>query len=137
MKTAIISVNGAIKLDTDTLSITNIPGKSPSSIRDIYIADEDMHVIYEDNSRRYEADVKEGQLMAVFYRSITDKEDTIPVAIFDSEDWKNNIRIVDEDNQRQKEEWAKRNAPKQRATDGVKLCDSECSGDECSGDSVN
>lgn len=107
MKTAIISVNGAIKLDTDTLSITKMEEKSPSGLRNIYIADEDMHVIYEDNSRRYETDVKEGQIMAVFYRSITDKEDTIPVAIFDSEDWKNNIRIVDEDNQRQKEEWAK------------------------------
>lgn len=107
MKTAIISVNGAIKLDTDTLSIATMQEKSPSCLRNIYIADEDMHVIYEDNSRRYETDVKKGQIMAVFYRSITDKKDTIPVAIFDSEDWKNNIRIVDEDNQKQKEEWAK------------------------------
>ena len=82
-----------------------------------------MHVIYEDNSRRYETDVKKGQIMAVFYRSLTDRKDTIPVAIFGSEDWKNNIRIVDEDNQKQKEEWAK-----MRASDACK-CDPKCSGD--------
>lgn len=107
MKTAIISVNGAIKLDTDTLSITKIPEKAPSSVRGLYVADEDMHIIYDDGNRRYETDAKEGQLVVAFWRSITDKEETIPLAVFDSEDWKHNINIVDEDNQKQKEEWAK------------------------------
>ena len=106
MKTAVISTNGAIKLDTETLSITRIREKAPSTLRNMYVADEDMHIIYDDGFRRYETDVKDGQLIAVFWRSITDRENTRPVAIFNSDDWKNNIDIVDADEQEQKEKWA-------------------------------
>lgn len=108
MKTLYLTDSSAnIAVDVETGSVSSLPSEDRYNIRDIYYAEEPMHVVYDSAEYHEEADVKKGEIILLFYNNRTNKYhiDTIR-----SKQWATNIKNRRDIEQKEKEEWAARNA---------------------------
>lgn len=108
MKTLYLTDSSAnIALDPETNTVCSIPTEDRYDIRNIYYAEEPMHVVYDSAECHEEADVKKGEIILLFYNNRANKYhlDTIR-----SKQWAANIKNRRAIEQKEKEEWALRNA---------------------------
>lgn len=108
MKTLYLTDSGAnIALDPETNSVCSLPSEDRYDIRNIYYAEEPMHVVYDSAEYHEEVDVKKGEIILLFYNNRANKYhlDTIR-----SKQWAFNIKNRRDIEQKEKEEWALRNA---------------------------
>ena len=103
MKELFITANGAIMLDKVNGEATSVD-QDASSIRRVYLIDEDCTVKYKEGTFEKTVDVKAGQIVVVFYHGSLSNV----VAIVDSKDWADGILEYRAEEQKRKEEWAKR-----------------------------
>lgn len=122
MKTLYLTDSSAnIALDPETNTVCSIPTEDRYDIRNIYYAEEPMHVVYNSGECHEEADVKKGEIILLFYNNSANKYhlDTIR-----SKQWAANIKNRRAIEQKEKEEWAARNA--NILSDPVAECKSCC-----------
>lgn len=108
MKTLYLTDSSAnIALDPETNSVCSLPSEDRYDIRNIYYAEEPMHVVYDSAECHEEIDVKKGKIILLFYNNRANKYhlDTIR-----SKQWAANIKNRRAIEQKEKEEWAARNA---------------------------
>ena len=108
MKTLYLTDSSAnIAVDIETGSVSSFPSEDRYDIRNIYYAEEPMHVVYDSAEYHEEADVKKGEIILLFYNNRANKYhlDTIR-----SKQWAANIKNRRAIEQKEKEEWALRNA---------------------------
>jgi len=108
MKTLYLTDSGAnIAFDPETNSVCSLPSEDKYDIRNIYYAEEPMHVVYDSAQCHEETDVKKGEIILFFYNNKINKYhlDTIR-----SKQWAANIKNRRAIEQKEKEEWAARNA---------------------------
>lgn len=108
MKTLYLTDSSAnIAVDIETGSVSSVPSEDRYNVRNIYYAEEPMHVVYDSAEYHEEADVKKGEIILLFYNNRTNKYhiDTIR-----SKRWETNIKNRHAIEQKEKEEWALRNA---------------------------
>lgn len=124
MKTLYLTDSSAnIAVDVETGSVSSLPSEDRYDIRNIYYAEEPMHVVYDSAEYHEEADVKKGEIILLFYNNRSNKYhlDTIR-----SKQWAANIKNRRDIEQKEKEAWAARNA------DGPKCdCEACCNVCEC------
>lgn len=77
------------------------------AIRGVYYIEEPMHVVYQYGENKEEIDAKKGEILILFYNGKYNKYhlDTIR-----TKQWVANIKHRRKVEQKEKEEWAKRNA---------------------------
>lgn len=108
MKTLYLSDTSAnIVVDPEENYVGTIQNEDRYAIRGIYYAEEPMHVVYQSGERKEEIDAKKDDLIIVFYNDRFNKYilDTVR-----TKQWAANIknrRVVE---QKEKEEWAAKNA---------------------------
>ena len=110
MKTLYLTDNSAnIIVDKDTDFVGTIPSEDRYDIRSVYLADEPMHVVYQSGEIKEEIDAKKGELIVLFYNNRFNKYhlDTIR-----TKQWVANIKNRRAIEQKEKEEWAAKNAEK-------------------------
>lgn len=90
------------------------------SISRIYLVDNDMHVVYQAGEYKKEFDVVPNDIIVTFYTNDFKNK----VVVVKSEDWVENLKTYNEEEQKRKEEWAK----KQKEQD-MCGCDAPC--DSC------
>lgn len=86
MKTMFIREGVNMTVDFDTNQIDSITS-AREAIQRIYVAPENMHIIYQSGPKREETDVETGDIIVTFYTDEFDKR----MIVVKSEDWKNNI----------------------------------------------
>ena len=101
MKTMFIREANNMVLDHDTQDVSYIDS-SIECIHRIYVAPEDMHVIYKRGDTKEEADVKKDDIIITFYTEKFEKR----MIVVKSEAWINNIKNYEKKVQAEKEEWA-------------------------------
>lgn len=96
-----------IVVDKDTDFVGIIPTEDRYDIRAIYYMDEPMHVVYNSGECTEEIDARKGDILLLFYSNRFNKYhlDTIR-----SKQWATNIKNRHAIEQKEKEEWAARNA---------------------------
>jgi len=108
MKTLYLTDSSAnIAVDIETGSVSSFPSEDRYDIRNIYYAEEPMHVVYDSAEYHEEADVKKGEIILLFYNNRTNKYHIDTVR---STRWSTNIKNRRAIEQKEKEEWAARNA---------------------------
>lgn len=108
MKTLYVTDSSCnIVVDKDTDFVGHLPQEDRYDIRSVYYMEEPMHVVYQCGERREEIDAKKGDILLVFYNNRSNKYilDTIK-----TKQWVKNIKNRHELEQKEKEEWAKKNA---------------------------
>lgn len=120
MKTLYLTDNGSnIFVNPETNECGRIESQR-ESINRLYLIDEPMHVTFQAGEYKKEFDVVPNDIVVVFYSGVTGGfKHRIIVA--KSEEWVENLRIYNEEEQKRREEWAK----KQAECDGASCCD-EC-----------
>lgn len=118
MKTLYYNRTGYILLNDDN-SIGQLNSEMQRIDR-IFIAEEDMHIVYKRGERDYETDAKKGDLVVVFYETEFEK----PVVAVQSADWYNNLVKYNAEEQKRKEEWAKEKS--EDTTPCCDACDTKC-----------
>jgi len=115
-----------IWVDPETDEVGKLDDENRYDIRNIYYIEEPMHVVYQCGEKREEIDAKKGEILLVFYDNRFNKYvlDTIR-----TKQWVANIKNRRKIEQKEKEEWAKKNA-NGPACDN--LCEATCCGD-CKG----
>lgn len=108
-----------IAVDPEENKVTSLTSEDRYDIRNIYYIEEPMHVVYDSAECHEEIDTRKGDILLLFYSNSYNKYhlDTIR-----SKQWAANIKNRHAIEQKEKEEWAKRNAD----CDCAKCC-SECS----------
>ncbi len=113
-----------IAVDTETNKVTSLPTEDRYDIRQVFYIEEPTHVVFNgtlNGEERYEEiDAKKGDILLVFYLNRFTKK---ILAIIKSKEWVANIKNRREVEQKEREEWALKNA------DGP-CCDCKC---ECAG----
>ena len=118
MKTLYLTDGGSnIILDKENDSCSRIDSQR-ECIQRIYLIEEPMHVTYQAGEYRKDLDVVEGDLLITFYSG--DFKNRIVVA--KSEDWAENLKVYNEEEQKRREEWAK----KQAECDACPSCGDNC-----------
>ena len=105
MKTFYISNNGNIAVDTDNNSCGSLSTEREAISR-IYLAKEPMHVVYESGEYKKEVDVEKDDIIIVFY----DHAFKHKMIVVKNGDWADNIIEYNAEEQKRKEEWAKKQA---------------------------
>lgn len=119
MKTFYISNNGNIAVDTDNNSCGSLSTEREAISR-IYLAKEPMHVVYESGEYKKEIDVEEGDLIIVFYENAFKNR----MVVVKNSEWTENLVEYNAEEQKRKEEWAKREADKEACLDpGCNTCE--------------
>lgn len=119
MKTLYLTNGGCnIYVDPETNEVGKLIDEDRYGIRSVYLIEEPMHVVYQCGERKEEIDAKKGDLLIQFYDNDYNKYvlDTIK-----TKQWSANIKNRRKIEQKEKEEWAKKNANKQAIP-----CDSAC-----------
>lgn len=120
MKTLYVSDSSAnLVVDPEENYVGTLQNEDRYAIRGIYYAEEPMHVVYQSGERKEEIDAKKGDLIIVFYNDRFNKYilDTIH-----TKQWVANIKNRRAIEQKEKEEWAAKNAEK------CENCDAPCCG---------
>ena len=127
MKTLYLTNSSAnIAVDTEDNSVSTIGTEDRYDIRQIFYAEEPMHVVFEGTLngelRHEEIDVKKGEILLVFYLNRFTKKVLCTVK---SKEWIANIKSRHEIEQKEKEEWALKNANEAPCCE---CCDCKCEG---------
>jgi hypothetical protein len=111
-----------IWVDQETNEVGRLYEIDRYDIRNAYYIEEPMHVIYQCGDRKEEIDAKKGDMLLVFYDNRFNKYvlDTIR-----TKQWAANIKNRRKIEQKEKEEWAKKQA------DNNNLDTSPCCGECC------
>ena len=108
MKTLYLTDSSAnIAVDVETSSVSSLLSEDRYDIRNIYYAEEPMHVVYDSAEYHEEADVKKGEIILLFYNNRANKHH---LDIIRSKQWATNIKNRRAIEQKEKEAWAARNA---------------------------
>lgn len=86
MKTMFIKEGINMTVDFDTNEVSSIPS-AREAIQRIYVAPEQMHVIYQTGKHREEADVEKNDVIVTFYTDEFDKR----MIVVKSEEWIKNL----------------------------------------------
>lgn len=116
MKTLYLTdTNTNIVVDTENQTAERLTAESRYDIRDVYVIPEPMHVVYGNSTCKEEADVNQGDILIRFYdKSIEGIKNIIVVS---NKDWSDRVAKVLELEQREKEEWAKKELNQARKAD--------------------
>ena len=113
MKTLYLTNSQAnIAVDMDTDEVTSLQNEDKYDIRNVFYATEPMHVVYNGLNNdgvevKEEVDAKKGDLIIQFYNNRTTKK---VLSVIKSKAWVDNIKYRQKIEQKEKEEWAKKNA---------------------------
>ena len=121
MKTLYLSDSSAnLVVDPEEDFVGTMQSEDRYVIRNLYYAEEPIHVVYQSGERREEIDAKKGDLIIVFYNDRFNKYilDTVR-----SKQWIGNIKNRRAIEQKEKEEWAAKNAEKCENCDAPCCCD--------------
>lgn len=108
MKTLYLTGSSAnIWVDPETDEVGELDCEDRYDIRNVYYIEEPMHVVYQCGEKKEEIDAKKGEMLLVFYDNRYNKYvlDTIR-----TKQWVSNIKNRRKLEQKEKEEWAKKNA---------------------------
>lgn len=112
MKTLYLTASSTnIAVDTEIDEITKLDPVDRYMIRSVYFMQEPMHVVYQYGERKEEINAKKGDILLVFY---DDKYNKYILDTIKTKQWAANIKNRLEMEQKEKEEWAKKNS-----TDGL------------------
>ena len=105
MKTLYLNSGTNIVIDPETDYVDKLQSVSRYSIREVYYIEEPMHVVYQCGERKEEIDARKGDILVVFSDNRYNKFilDTIK-----TKQWAANIKNTRELEQKEKEEWAKK-----------------------------
>lgn len=118
MKTLYLTDSSAnIWIDTDNGTSGSLGTVDRYDMRNIFLIEEPMHVIYNYGEEHIEMDVKKGDLLATFYTRDSFKH---KIGVLKSKEWRENIIAYNKAQQKAKEEWA----AKQASTIDTPCCDS-------------
>jgi hydroxymethylpyrimidine pyrophosphatase-like HAD family hydrolase len=98
MKTLYINSNGALIFDKEADRVSSIENKREAISR-IMLAEEPMHIVYEDKDTRDEFDVEKDDLIIKFY----DYDFPHKAIKITSKEWLENIRAYDERQKKSKD----------------------------------
>lgn len=110
MKTLYLTGSSAnIWVDPETDEVGKLESEDRYEVRTVYYMEEPMHVVYQCGERREEIDAKKGEILLVFYDNRYNKYvlDTIR-----TKQWVANIKNRRKIEQKEKEEWAKKQSEK-------------------------
>ena len=124
MKTLYLTNSSAnIAIDPEENTAQHIESEDRYDIRNIYYAEEPMHVIYSGTNNgepfKEEIDAKKGDIILVFYTNRFNKK---LLATIKCKEWVANIKNRREIEQKEREEWALKNAE----TTETPCCDCAC-----------
>ena len=130
MKTLYLTNSSAnIAIDPEENTAQHIESEDRYDIRNIYFAEEPMHVIYSGTNNgepiKEEIDAKKGDIILVFYTNRFNKK---LLATIKCKEWVANIQNRHKIEQKEREEWALKNAENTAAP--CCDCDVKC---ECAG----
>jgi len=125
MKTLYLTDSSAnIVVDPDTDFVGTLSQEDRYDIRSIYYMEEPMHIIYNCGECKEEIDAKKGDILLLFYSNRFNKHH---LAAIKEKRWVANIKNRRAIEQKEKEEWAARNAE----TECNKCCNCECPCNAC------
>lgn len=113
MKTLYLTNSSAnIAVDIDTDEVSSLQNLDRYNIRNIYYAEEPMHVVYngvatDGTETKEEVDAKKGDIIVVFYNDRFNKK---VLTTIKNKTWVDNIKNRQKIEQKEREEWAKKNA---------------------------
>ena len=108
MKTLCLTGNSAnIWVDPETDEVGKLDTEDRYDIRSIYYIEEPMHVVYQCGEKREEIDAKKGEMLLVFYDN---KYNKFVLDTIRTKQWVANIKNRHKLEQKEKEEWAKKEA---------------------------
>lgn len=110
MKTLYLTGSSAnIWVDPETDEVGKLESEDRYEVRTVYYMEEPMHVVYQCGEKREEIDAKKGEILLVFYDNRYNKYvlDTIR-----TKQWVANIKNRRKIEQKEKEEWAKKQSEK-------------------------
>lgn len=124
MKTLYLTNSSAnIAVDLEENIAQHIESEDRYDIRNIYYAEEPMHVVYSGTNNgepfKEEIDAKKGDIILVFYTNRYTKK---LLATIKSKEWTANIKNRHKVEQKEREEWAAKNAN----NEGLPTCDCCC-----------
>ncbi len=127
MKTLYLTNSSAnIAVDVEENKASYIDTEDRYDIRQIFYAEEPMHVVFEGaingELHHEETDVKKGEILIVFYLNRHTKK---VLCTIKSKEWVANIKNRHEIEQKEKEEWALKNANEAPCCE---CCDCKCAG---------
>lgn len=101
MNTLYISSTGRVMLNENN-EIIPVPS-SRQAIDRVFVVEDDTKIIYKHTDKTEETEAKKGDLVVTFY------EENFPhrVVVINNKEWKENLRVYEEIEQKNKEEWAK------------------------------
>lgn len=108
MKTLYLTGSSAnIWVDPETDEVGKLESEDRYELRGVYYIEEPMHVVYQCGEKKEEIDAKKGDLLLVFYDNRFTKYvlDTVR-----TKQWVANIKNRHKIEQKEKEEWAKKEA---------------------------
>ena len=128
MKTLYLTNSSAnIAIDPEENTAQHIESEDRYDIRNIYYAEEPMHVIYSGTNNgepfKEEIDAKKGDIILVFYTNRFNKK---LLATIKSKEWVANIKNRHKIEQKEREEWALKNA--ENTETPCCGCDCKCAG---------
>ena len=128
MKTLYLTNSSAnIAIDPEENTAQHIESEDRYDIRNIYYAEEPMHVIYSGTNNgepfKEEIDAKKGDLILVFYTNRFNKK---LLATIKCKEWVANIKNRHKIEQKEREEWALKNA--ENTAEPCCDCDCKCKG---------
>lgn len=128
MKTLYLTNSAAnIAIDPEENTAQHIENEDRYDIRSIYYAEEPMHVIYSGTNNgepfKEEIDAKKGDIILVFYTNRFNKK---LLATIKCKEWVANIKNRHKIEQKEREEWALKNAENTAAP--CCECDCKCAG---------
>ena len=124
MKTLYLTNSSAnIAIDPEENTAQHLESEDRYDIRNIYYAEEPMHVIYSGTNNgepfKEEIDAKKGDIILVFYTNRFNKK---LLATIKSKEWVANIKNRHKIEQKEREEWALKNAE----NTAIPCCDCGC-----------
>ena len=78
------------------------------AIKDIFRIEEDMNIVYSMGEKKVELTAKAGDVVVTFYEGTFPN----PVIVVSNDMWRENLKAYEDEQQRIKEEWAKKSAAK-------------------------
>lgn len=125
MKTLYLTDSSAnIVVDPDTDFVGTLPQEDRYDIRSVYYIEEPMHIVYNCGECKEEIDAKKGDILLLFYSNRYNKHHLDTVR---TKQWTANIKNRRAIEQKEKEEWAARQAE----NECNKCCDCECPCETC------
>lgn len=125
MKTLYLTDSSAnIVVDPEIDFVGTLPQEDRYAIRSVYYIEEPMHVVYNCGECKEEIDAKKGDILILFY---SNKFNKYNIDTIRTKQWAANIKNRRVLEQKEKEEWAARNAE----TGCNKCCDCEACPDVC------